>query len=307
MSAVAVGSQDKAGLSGLVVRKAPPGGAQDDYPEADFSAALAQTADASPAQATAAAIRVKGGDDIWRTLAAFSDEAKARQCAAGDLPADATAEAVSAPALRRAPMATKVFDTRDARVPAKPDATADAASATPSRAESPNAERVSRTPDKTAAKAPSTINRAAPQAEASASTPFPSSPPAACAGPALPSTLAENSDSAASGPSADQDAVARIGAALAPRGAQNAASDPGLEAKFNEEASEGTTTSVRVVAQQTWLQPVSPIFSPGLRRQAAADRASLETPQATGGEVLAGGSAAQESRNHPGAPRIGWS
>ncbi len=100
---------------------------------------------------------------------------------------------------------------------------------------------------------------------------------------------AEESNSASSGPSIDKDAVARIGAALAPRGAQGAASDPGLAAKFSEEASEGTTTSVHVVAQQTWLQPVSPIFSPGLRRQAAADRAALETPQAAGGEVPAGG------------------
>jgi flagellar hook-length control protein FliK len=54
------------------------------------------------------------------------------------------------------------------------------------------------------------------------------------------------------------------------------------DAKFSEEASEGKTLSVHVVAQQAWLQPVSPVFSPGLRRQAAADRAALETPQAAG-------------------------
>jgi len=289
MSAVAVVPQDKAGLSGLVARKAPHGGVQDDDPDADFGAALAQTADASPATATPAATRVKGGDNIWRTLAAISDEAKAPQRAAGDLPADATAEAVAAPALKPAPMATEFLDTHDARLPAKPDMLADAASVAPPRAESPNAERVSRAPDKTTAKAPSTIERAAPQAEATASIPLPSNPPTACASLALPSMPAEESDSASSGPSIDKDAVARIGAALAPRGAQGAASDPGLAAKFSEEASEGTTTSVHVVAQQTWLQPVSPIFSPGLRRQAAADRAALETPQAAGGEVPAGG------------------
>jgi len=35
MSAVAVVPQDKAGLSGLVARKAPHGGVQDDDPDAD--------------------------------------------------------------------------------------------------------------------------------------------------------------------------------------------------------------------------------------------------------------------------------
>ncbi len=46
MSAVALIPQDTAGLSAFVARKTPSG-AQDDDPDADFSAALAQTADAS--------------------------------------------------------------------------------------------------------------------------------------------------------------------------------------------------------------------------------------------------------------------
>jgi len=74
---------------------------QDDDPDADFGAALAQTADASPATATPAATRVKGGDNIWRTLAAISDEAKAPQRAAGDLQPTRQREAVAAPALSR--------------------------------------------------------------------------------------------------------------------------------------------------------------------------------------------------------------
>ena len=334
MSAVALVPQDKAGLSGLVARKASAGGAQDDDPDADFSAALAQTADTGPAPATQAATpRVKGGDDIWRTLSTFSDEAKTPQTVSLG---DATEVAVATPALKPAPPATEISDRHDDRVPAKPDAAADWAAATvttrgsdaaplrPSRAASLNApppsaslssislepERISRAPDKTAAKALSEIDRATPQAEATVSTAWPSNPPVACADPglasALPLPLLQKSDSAATGPATDQDAVARIGAALAPRGAQGAggtqkpaACDPGLKmAMLSEEASEGTTTSVHVITQQTWLQPVSPVFSPGLRRQAAADRAALETPQVAGGksEVQAGGKTESTAR-----------
>ncbi len=83
--------------------------------------------------------------------------------------------------------------------------------------------------------------------------------------------------------------MARIGAALAfPGGVQKpAVSDPGLkETRFSEaEPQEGTATVIHVVAQQTWLQPVSPVFSPGLSRQAAADRAGLEAPQAVRGKT----------------------
>ena len=79
MSALALVPQDTAGLSAFIARKTPRGVAQDDDPDADFNAALAQTADALPASKNAVADtppRIKGDDDIWRTLAALSDEAK---------------------------------------------------------------------------------------------------------------------------------------------------------------------------------------------------------------------------------------
>jgi flagellar hook-length control protein FliK len=58
------------------------------------------------------------------------------------------------------------------------------------------------------------------------------------------------------------------------------------QARYSEgEPQEGTATAIHVVAQQTWLQPFSPVFSPGLSRQAAADRAVLERPQAAGGKT----------------------
>jgi chemotaxis protein MotC len=372
MSAMALVPQDTAGLSAFIGRKTPSGGSQDDDPDADFNAALAQTADASPAPKThttktlapatpAATPRVKSDDDIWRTLAALYGEAKPPQTASGaqvlpaqapsvlassvlasseqavsaqasntqgDLPGAATRDVFSCPALdpkpapTSKPQATEDSHRADASVPTKADATpdsapvsapalgSDAAPVSPSRAASSIAtsslssasiapERFFRAPDKTAEEkhAPLTIDRA-PKAEAEPSTICPSNPPAACTDSGLASALnlppAQKSESAATGPTTDQDAVARIGAALACPAAQGAggaqmpaASDPGLkEAKLSEVTSEGTTTSVHVVAQQTWLQPVSPVFSPGLRRQAAADRAALETPPAVVGKSV---------------------
>jgi flagellar hook-length control protein FliK len=102
---------------------------------------------------------------------------------------------------------------------------------------------------------------------------------------------AQQSESAAISPSTDQDSVALIGAALASPGArsavgaqQAAASDPSLK-EAEETPYEATTTAIHVVAQQTWLPPVSPAFSPGLSRQAAADHAAPETSQAASGKT----------------------
>jgi flagellar hook-length control protein FliK len=327
MSAVALIPQDTAGLSAFIARKTPSG-AQDDDPDADFSAALAQTADAAPASTTpspttpADASLPNSGDEIWRRLSAFSDEATAPQTAVeadapspqaqGDLPGAATEDRKAAlPALLSKAQEAEKAGRQDARAPTKPDATpalataSDTALARPSRAASSNAtsslpsaplapERVLRPPDKTAAKTASTSDRTASKAETRVSKSCPSNPPAACPDQDLVALTvspppAEKSASPLASPSSEQDSVTRIGAALAfPGGAQKpAASDPGLkQARYSEaEPQEGTATAIHVVAQQTWLQPVSPVFSPGLSRQAAADRAGLEAPQAAGGQT----------------------
>lgn len=328
MSAVALIPQDTAGLSAFNARKAPSG-AQDDDPDADFNAALTQTADAAPASTSlspatpAGAPLPNNGDEIWRRLAAFSDEATAPQAAVesnappaqarGDLPGAVTEDPKPAlPASLSKAQPAERAGGQDARVPPKPDVTpvagpapataSDTALARPSRAASSNVtsslpsaslapERFSRAPDKTAAKAPSTSDRTTPKAETAAPTPCPSSPPSACGLATLTASPppAQKAASPLASPSAEQDSVARIGAALAfPGDAQKpAASDPGLkQARYSEgEPQEGTATAIHVVAQQTWLQPVSPVFSPGLSRQAAADRAVLERPQAAGGKT----------------------
>jgi flagellar hook-length control protein FliK len=343
MSAMGLVSRDAAGLSALIARKTPAGGSRDDDPDADFSAALAQTADASPASQTpppaaeADTPRPKGDDVIWRTLAGFSDEAKAPKTAVeadalqSDLPGVTTGASSPAldagrafdaspapdpspalepsPALDPKPARTATADTPLARVPPKPDArpasapasvkAPDAALARPLRAASSLAtvapEKSGGAPIKMAAKpeASSTNDRAAaPKAAGESSTLFRLDPPPArpeqgLVASALPLPAAPKSVSAPSGPSADQESVARIGAALTSPGARSAgdtlkpaASDPRLkEVGFSEAASkQGTTTAVHVVAQQTWLPPVSPLFSPGLNRQVSADRAALETP-----------------------------
>ena len=105
---------------------------------------------------------------------------------------------------------------------------------------------------------------------------------------------------ATKGAEADEDPVARIGAALAsarspgafsgatskaaakatPAGAPATAPDADVALATPEEGVttpvQYVTTSVHVVAQQTWLQPVSAAYSPGLSRVAAADRDALD-------------------------------
>ena len=342
MSAVGLVPQDTAGLSAFIGRKTPSA-AQDDDPDADFSAALAQTADASPASTSlspatpADASLPNSGDEIWRRLSAFSDEATAPQTAVeanapspqaqGDLLAAVTGDpspALPAP-LSKAQLAERA-GWQDARVPPKTDAApaaapapmtvSDTAPARPSLAASSSMtsslppaslapasiapENFSRAPDKTAPKAPPTSDRTAPKAEKAVSTSCPSNPPASCADQGLVALTvspppAEKSASPLASPSSEQDSVARIGAALAfSGGAQKpAASDPDLkQARYSEaEPPEGAATAIHVVAQQTWLPPVSPVFSPGLSREDAADRVGPEAPQAVRGkpEDAAGG------------------
>ena len=123
---------------------------------------------------------------------------------------------------------------------------------------------------------------------------WPSAPsdatPAILAGPlaSSPANAVAVPQNAASGLAAgdknDIDSVARIGAALAASSARGAASGVTEKSSADAEgalgASEATTqTAVHVVGQNTWLQPVSPLFSPGLNRAAAVDRAALETPR----------------------------
>ena len=242
MSAVALIPQDTAGLSAFVARKTPSG-AQDDDPDADFSAALAQTADAStplsPATPADAPLP-KSGDEIWRRLSAFADAATAPQTtleakapspqAQGELPGAATDDLKPA---QRAPLSkaqpAEEGGGQDARVPTKPDATpppapaaeSDTAPTRPSRAASSNvtsslasaSPAPERATDKTAAKAPSTSDRTAPKAETAVSTPCLSNPPAACADQGLvasplPLPPAQKSASASAGPS-EPDSVAR--------------------------------------------------------------------------------------------------
>lgn len=76
------------------------------------------------------------------------------------------------------------------------------------------------------------------------------------------------------------DSVARIGAALAAAGSRILPSATTDKASSDSEGVTGASdsssvTAVHVVAQGTWHQPVSPLFSPGLNRAAAADRAAL--------------------------------
>jgi flagellar hook-length control protein FliK len=79
--------------------------------------------------------------------------------------------------------------------------------------------------------------------------------------------------------------VARIGAALA-SASRRATASVGAEKSATQAdmplaaSDAGATSPVHVVARQTWLQPVSPAFSPDLNRQAAADRAALDAPRA---------------------------
>jgi hypothetical protein len=84
----------------------------------------------------------------------------------------------------------------------------------------------------------------------------------------------------------EADSVARIGAALAsvsrrataPGGVETSAAQADVPLAASDAAA---TSSIHVVARQTWLPPVRPAFSPGLNRQAAADRATLEAPRAS--------------------------
>ncbi len=100
-------------------------------------------------------------------------------------------------------------------------------------------------------------------------------------------TQSAGAGQAAAGEASAQDAVALIGAALASASGRaeppatrtsSVASKSGAGADIPlATADEGPQVSaVHVVAQETWLQPVSPTFSPGLNRLAAADRSTIE-------------------------------
>ena len=104
------------------------------------------------------------------------------------------------------------------------------------------------------------------------------------------------------------DSVARIGAALAAAGSRispSATTDKvsSDSASVTGGSDSSSLTAVHVVAQGTWHQPVSPLFSPGLNRAAAADRAALgalrseskaedsASPEATASVTAMGGAA----------------
>src|SRR5208282_4129970 len=57
-------------------------------------------------------------------------------------------------------------------------------------------------------------------------------------------------------------------------------------------------TAVHVTAQKTWLQPVSPVFIPGLNQLAAANRAAVASPHAEA-KILAPEVSAPEQNPSP--------
>jgi flagellar hook-length control protein FliK len=128
------------------------------------------------------------------------------------------------------------------------------------------------------------------------------SPPIRSPAKAIASSRDEANFGGAAGGAGEGDSVARIGAALASvsrRATPFAGAEKSpVEAEVSLAAPDAAATyPIHVVAQKAWLQPVSPAFSPGLNRLAAADRAALEAPRA-------GKSAAPESRAEAAAANV---
>ena len=198
--------------------------------------------------------------------------------------------ATSGPVSKTAPSATTAANVQRApRTAATPAGTLDA-----ERAPALSASATGDAAMAAAAQALTPLPAAAPlagQASLSAAAPLAIPAPLPKAAPSPAAAAAATASSSSPGNDADADAVALIGAAMASTGARPAA--PAGLSKFAGAASraaagvetspgnaEDATTSIHVVTQQTWLQPVSPNFSPGLSRVAAADRDALDAPHA---------------------------
>jgi flagellar hook-length control protein FliK len=315
MSAMAFAPPDIAGLSTSTGRKWPTATPQDDG-DANFGAALAQIADATPAaEAEQQAVPVgiasaKTDAAIWQELVALSGATTRAADADAETPARQTSEAGEAkspvpPDRMAIDLPRETAGENGPRLPlGKAAADADLPATSEKIAESGDGARApdrahatteaQKTPDKRAAapkiETPAPAPAPAPPCDLSAITSSPAplvlpeaNAPARAVSVAAPAAPPSHSGGAVSASDAAvlQDAVARIGAALAGTGAapRVRALDSDQDKTPKAPSDAGATVSVRVASQKTWLPPVSPPPSPALHAL-ASDPTEPQSPGA---------------------------